>query len=145
MTIPFMELSFNRSFEFGQMYVGMSRAPDLEGLIIRHFDPSRIKANGRVVSFYQSIGFRFQTEDEASQSQSTITMGTDDILDRFFDQFPKFVRTPMPAAPEPGTSFPSTQPPLGQPDISRPGAIDPETAARIERNRLAALELREQR
>jgi len=57
MTIPFLDLNFAGIFDFGQAYVALSRATDLEGLILRNFDASLIKTNAAVINFYKSIGF----------------------------------------------------------------------------------------
>ena len=41
MTIPLLEVSFNGMFEYGQGYVALSRATDLEGLTLQNFEPKR--------------------------------------------------------------------------------------------------------
>ena len=48
MTIPLLEVSFDGIFEYGQGYVALSRATDLEGLTLRSFDRSRVKAHSQV-------------------------------------------------------------------------------------------------
>ena len=57
MTIPLLELSFEGMFEFGQGYVALSRAVDLEGLTLLDFNPQLIKAHERVKQFYASMGY----------------------------------------------------------------------------------------
>ena len=42
-------------FEFGQIYVALSRIQSLEGLFLHAFEPSRIKANPKVKQFYRGI------------------------------------------------------------------------------------------
>jgi ATP-dependent DNA helicase PIF1 len=41
-------------FEYGQAYVGLSRVKSLEGLFLEGFNPRRIKANPKVIEFYNS-------------------------------------------------------------------------------------------
>ena len=42
-------------FEFGQIYVALSRIQSLKGLFLKAFEPSRIKANPKVKQFYRGI------------------------------------------------------------------------------------------
>jgi len=42
-------------FEFGQIYVALSRIQSLEGLFLNAFEPGRIKANPKVKQFYKRI------------------------------------------------------------------------------------------
>ena len=42
-------------FEYGQIYVALSRIESLDGLYLIHFNPSKIKANPKVIAFYDSI------------------------------------------------------------------------------------------
>ena len=42
-------------FEFGQIYVALSRIQSLEGLFLNAFEPTKIKANPKVKRFYQGI------------------------------------------------------------------------------------------
>jgi ATP-dependent DNA helicase PIF1 len=42
-------------FEFGQIYVALSRIQSLDGLFLHAFEPSRIKANPKVKQFYRGI------------------------------------------------------------------------------------------
>ena len=43
----------NTVFEYGQIYVALSRIKSLDGLYILNFNPSKIKANPKVIRFYQ--------------------------------------------------------------------------------------------
>jgi ATP-dependent DNA helicase PIF1 len=45
----------NTIFEYGQTYVALSRVESLDGLYLSAFHSHRIKANPRVVAFYQSL------------------------------------------------------------------------------------------
>jgi ATP-dependent DNA helicase PIF1 len=42
-------------FEYGQTYVALSRVKSLDGLYLLNFNPSKIKANPKVVSFYTML------------------------------------------------------------------------------------------
>lgn len=55
MTIPFLDISFDGIFEFGQAYVALSRAVDLNTTIIRDFNRSRVKTHRRVVDFNLAV------------------------------------------------------------------------------------------
>lgn len=45
----------NAIFEYGQTYVALSRIRTLDGLYLSSFIPSKIKANPKVIAFYESI------------------------------------------------------------------------------------------
>ena len=51
MTLPKLEVSFDGVFEYGQGYVAISRATDLEGLFLRNFNPHLVKAHPEVFHF----------------------------------------------------------------------------------------------
>ncbi len=55
MTIPLLEVSFNRMFEFGQAYVALSRATSLSGLTLKQFQGNSIKAHPLVKQFYLKL------------------------------------------------------------------------------------------
>lgn len=42
-------------FEYGQMYVALSRVTSLEGLKLMGFDPRLIKAHPKVIEFYTNL------------------------------------------------------------------------------------------
>ena len=42
-------------FEYGQIYVALSRIESLDGLYLINFNPSKIKANPKVIAFYEKI------------------------------------------------------------------------------------------
>jgi len=43
------------NFEFGQIYVALSRVKTLEGLYLSSFDCCKIKANPTVTAYYDSL------------------------------------------------------------------------------------------
>jgi hypothetical protein len=71
MTIPFLDLSFKGMFEYGQAYVALSRATDLnKGLILRNFSPHAIKSSYKVMEFYQMIGLPASASTSSSTSSN---------------------------------------------------------------------------
>jgi ATP-dependent DNA helicase PIF1 len=44
----------NTVFEYGQMYVALSRVKTMEGLFLEGFNPKKIKANPKVIEFYET-------------------------------------------------------------------------------------------
>lgn len=82
MTIPFLEVSLGRIFECGQAYVALSRATSLEGLILKHFKASCIRAHSQVKQFYQAI--------KSSQTSSNSDVDTCEVnLKQFAEIFVK--------------------------------------------------------
>lgn len=55
MTFDKLVVNFNRIFAYGQAYVALSRTRSKEGLIIKGFDPNKIKANPKVIEFYKNL------------------------------------------------------------------------------------------
>jgi len=53
MTIDKAEMSLAECFEYGQLYVAVSRIRSLDGLSLRSFDKSKIRANQKVIRYYQ--------------------------------------------------------------------------------------------
>jgi ATP-dependent DNA helicase PIF1 len=45
----------NTVFEYGQMYVALSRVKSLEGLYLEGFNHKKIKANPKVIEFYETL------------------------------------------------------------------------------------------
>jgi len=55
-TMRMAEIDIGSSvFEFGQTYVALSRIQSLDGLYLSSFHPNRIKANPKVVEFYETL------------------------------------------------------------------------------------------
>ena len=55
-TLDMAEIDIGQSiFEYGQSYVALSRVKSLEGLYLSAFHPHKIKANPKVIAFYNSI------------------------------------------------------------------------------------------
>jgi ATP-dependent DNA helicase PIF1 len=56
MTLDYAELDIGNSvFEYGQLYVALSRVKSLDGLYLLDFDRKRIKAHPKVIKFYDEI------------------------------------------------------------------------------------------
>jgi ATP-dependent DNA helicase PIF1 len=55
-TLELMEIDVGSDvFEYGQTYVGLSRARSIEGLYIKSFVPEKIKVNPKVQAFYERM------------------------------------------------------------------------------------------
>eukprot|EP00605_Chrysophyceae_sp_TOSAG23-4_P001646 GSChrysophyteH1.ASY1.ANO1.1807.1 assembled CDS len=80
-TLPFLELSFNGIFEYGQAYVALSRATDLTGLRIQSYSRNCIKVHHDVVKFYESMGCN--TKDSEQIDDSLIATTVEALADKF--------------------------------------------------------------
>ena len=55
-TLSMADIDIGKSvFEYGQTYVALSRVQSLEGLYLSDFNPKNIRANPKVVAFYETI------------------------------------------------------------------------------------------
>lgn len=55
MTLDKVETDLSKAFDYGMVYVALSRVKNLEGLQLLGFDPSRIRVHQSVVSFYDRL------------------------------------------------------------------------------------------
>ncbi|MCO5586723.1 hypothetical protein L7F22_040665 [Adiantum nelumboides] len=55
MTLDRVEIDLSKSFEYGMVYVALSRVKCLDGLRLIGFDPSLIKVHSKVVQFYEEL------------------------------------------------------------------------------------------
>ena len=56
MSLEYIETDIGNSiFEYGQAYVVLSRIKNLEGLSLINIDYSRIKANPKIIKFYENL------------------------------------------------------------------------------------------
>lgn len=88
MTIPYLDLSFTGIFEFGQAYVALSRATDLDGLILRNFSTNVIKTNRKVIDFYKSVGFdptKTSTKENSSSKSQLVTANLYELIKLYGD------------------------------------------------------------
>lgn len=85
MTIPYLEVSFNRMFEYGQGYVALSRATSLEGLILKSFQGACIKAHPKVKQFYQYIKQRKFKQFGGGLSDGIVSVGLKEFVKEFSD------------------------------------------------------------
>lgn len=83
MTIPLLEVSFQRMFEYGQAYVALSRATSLEGLTLKSFNPNVVKAHPKVIDFYSVLSEKRKAstgEDQICETTlSELTRGFRDL------------------------------------------------------------------
>jgi ATP-dependent DNA helicase PIF1 len=55
-TISLLKVNASACFDYGQVYVALSRCTSLESLQCIGFDPQKARAHPKVLSFYQSLG-----------------------------------------------------------------------------------------
>ncbi|MCO5551238.1 hypothetical protein L7F22_004737 [Adiantum nelumboides] len=55
MTLDRVEIDLSKSFEYGMVYVALSRVKCLDGLRLIGFDPSLMKVHSKVVQFYEEL------------------------------------------------------------------------------------------
>lgn len=55
MTLDRLETDLSRAFDYGMVYVALSRVKNLDGLRLTGFNPSKIKAHPKVLDFYQRL------------------------------------------------------------------------------------------
>ena len=55
MTISRLEVSLRDAFDYGQVYVALSRATSVEGLRVTGFDEAKVRVHPRVAAFYESL------------------------------------------------------------------------------------------
>jgi ATP-dependent DNA helicase PIF1 len=77
-TMRMAEIDIGSSvFEFGQTYVALSRIQSLDGLYLSSFHPSRIKANPKVVEFYDALAHASNDKmDEYVRAHGPVPMPT---------------------------------------------------------------------
>lgn len=55
MTLDCARLSLSRAFDYGQVYVALSRVSTLEGLFLESWNSRNIKAHPKVIEFYRQL------------------------------------------------------------------------------------------
>ena len=70
MTLPYLEVSFKNIFEYGQAYVSISRATDLNGLKLLHYNRNKVRVYGIVKQFYKALGYDCNSNNSSSNSDS---------------------------------------------------------------------------
>jgi ATP-dependent DNA helicase PIF1 len=73
MTIPLLHVSMKGIFEYGQAYVALSRATDLEGLLLTDYHPNVVRAHPQVKKFYQEMGYTRDAEHRYDSGVSTLS------------------------------------------------------------------------
>lgn len=87
MTIPYLSVSFQGMFEFGQAYVALSRATDLNGLFLTNFNAASIKANEKVKRFYASLGYAKESEHD---EEKTVITSVEELSQSFIKELPQY-------------------------------------------------------
>jgi hypothetical protein len=77
MSLDSMVLHLDGAFEYGQVYVGLSRARSLTGLEVRGFRPDLVKAHPKALQFYSTV---LHTQP-AQSSQPIATPSSVRVLD----------------------------------------------------------------
>ncbi|XP_005099261.1 ATP-dependent DNA helicase PIF1 [Aplysia californica] len=72
MTLDCVEMSLSRVFETGQAYVALSRAKSLEGLRVLDFSNSCVRADPRVLSFYNRLDLRHRMMHNGIEDENEI-------------------------------------------------------------------------
>eukprot|EP01114_Cavostelium_apophysatum_P006605 TRINITY_DN1799_c0_g1_i3.p1 TRINITY_DN1799_c0_g1~~TRINITY_DN1799_c0_g1_i3.p1 ORF type:complete len:540 (-),score=117.00 TRINITY_DN1799_c0_g1_i3:2-1621(-) len=100
MTLDQVAIDLANVFEYGQAYVGLSRATSMSGLHLNNFSESVIKAHPKVVHFYQNLkALHLQHEQQLHR----VNPGDRDVsTDAVHDQCAK--QKPQPAPGEAGSS-----------------------------------------
>lgn len=89
LTIRELDLTFSGMFEYGQGYVALSRAVDLEGLRLRVFDEKSVKCHPLVGSFYESMGYGGDNATETlTEDKDNIKLSLDKLADEFREELP---------------------------------------------------------
>lgn len=65
MTLDRVETDLSRAFDYGMVYVALSRVKSLQGLKLTGFDPTKIRVHPKVAQFYDEL-------DETSASQQEV-------------------------------------------------------------------------
>ncbi|GME66855.1 unnamed protein product [[Candida] boidinii] len=74
-TLSLVEVDLKKCFEKGQAYVALSRATSRRGLQVKNFDRNRIKASGKVKTFYSSLITADEANDHLQSAVKTTNTG----------------------------------------------------------------------
>jgi ATP-dependent DNA helicase PIF1 len=88
LTIRELDLTFSNMFEYGQGYVALSRAVDLEGLRLRSFDPKSVKAHPMVGEFYKRMGYGGDNTETLTEEKDNIKLSLTKLVDEFKTDLP---------------------------------------------------------
>lgn len=72
-TVDFAEVDIRKAFEYGQVYVALSRVRSLQGLSLLGFNPSKVKCHPDVLSFYSSFSQLPAIDNPSNQQKKPIT------------------------------------------------------------------------
>jgi ATP-dependent DNA helicase PIF1 len=84
-TMEMAEMDIGHSvFEYGQIYVALSRIKSLDGLYLLNFQPEKIKANPKVIAFYDRIT-KSEKNIDTNMSSHVTSINTDTKIS--FDKY----------------------------------------------------------
>ncbi|KAL3683052.1 hypothetical protein R1sor_001074 [Riccia sorocarpa] len=66
MTLDRVETDLSRAFDYGMVYVALSRVKSLQGLRLIGFDPSKIRVHPKVAHFYEELDGANASQEEPS-------------------------------------------------------------------------------
>ncbi len=69
MQLQHVDISSTGVFEYGQMYVALSRATSLDGVYLHRFDAGSIRAHPRVIEFYADRDDDDEGEEEEEEKE----------------------------------------------------------------------------
>lgn len=89
MTIPYLNVSFRGMFEYGQAYVALSRATDLDGLSISGYSTKSIKAHPLVAKYYDRLGY---STESVHKDEETVVVDIQQLASQFVRDLPAYER-----------------------------------------------------
>eukprot|EP01031_Cornospumella_fuschlensis_P027376 gene27376-33066_t len=75
LTIPYLEVTFQGMFEFGQAYVALSRAVSLEGLRLTSFSGNAVRAHPQVKEFHKAMLASQAGGASAAEGEVSVSVG----------------------------------------------------------------------
>jgi ATP-dependent DNA helicase PIF1 len=87
-TLEMADMDLGKSvYEYGQVYVALSRIRSLNGLYISEFYPHRVKANPIVKQFYSSLLTDYEDVSDTNISDINVNQANDIQTENIFEKF----------------------------------------------------------